>query len=214
MPAPRCRPFTVLDGMILVAATAVSIVLLKIAVGYFGAFYGPFSEPHDLTDGSDIPYLGSITGLIRCGSVPVLLPASLALLVIRLRKPRPALRRLARQPGFAACSVVALIVTIDLMCRLVTWFSWSLYSDWGSVPFARWLWHMEHRVMTFAEWYRTQPLMYIHPLLAAAVTAVWAAMAIGHNWRRERGWIDWIATTVGGLWVLDLFAYCLNYDWR
>src|SRR5687767_7658719 len=117
MLSPRCRPISIVDGMVLVAAIAFSFLLVKDSKEYNGTLFarGWFDEPHHLTDGSDIPYLGSITSIIRRGAVPLLLPASFAMFTIRLRTPRPVLRRLGRQPGFAATSAVVLVVCVGFV---------------------------------------------------------------------------------------------------
>ena len=73
-----------------------------------------------MTTKIDIPYLAALSRLIQHYAVPLLLPASLAMFFIRLRGPRPMLRRLSRQPGFASSAAVALIVSADLLGRIIT----------------------------------------------------------------------------------------------
>ena len=78
---------SIADGMIAVAAVAVGLVLVRQTL--------PINEVSP-----------AWAGLAMNGSVlaaDLLAPISFALLAIRLRPPRPPLRRLARQPGFAAC---------------------------------------------------------------------------------------------------------------
>jgi hypothetical protein len=200
MPPPRCRAFHVIDGMILVSAAALSCWLLKLSNEGNGRLFPVVIDRHSLTDESNVPYLSDLTRCIRQGAVPLLLPTSLALLTIRLRGPRPVVRRLARQPGFAASSATALIVSIDFVGRAV-----------ADTP--RFLPYNFRHIGWFFEWYQWS-LWYSHPLVGAAVAATWAVMALGGTWHTEPGWIDRSGIAVGSLWIVVLVAYCMSYDWR
>jgi hypothetical protein len=230
VPAPSCRPFTVMDGMILVMGVALSLLLLKASDEYNGPLFSWqwFDKPVPMQDESQVPYLSGFTGAVRRGAAPLLLPASFALLIVRLRSPRPALRRLGRQPGFAATSAVALVVGVDFACRVVAnipafvmharlafvpWTFGLLYSHRPVSYMKDALRYLNQGVTTFFDWYQAS-LWYIHPLLGAAVTAAWAVMALGRASRTEPGWIDRSGIALGLLWVLVLLAYCLSYDWR
>ena len=228
MPVPRCRPFTVMDGMILVAAVALTLWLVKVSDEYNGSLFsrGRFDNPHDLTDESDIPYLSALCDMVRKGAAPLLLPASFALLITRLRSPRPALRRLARQPGFAATSAVALIVSIDFAGRVVAnvpaFVIHAQTAFFGFVPrnmgprisyIHHIIIYLKQGLIWFLYWYQVS-LWNIHSMLGAAVAAVWTIMALGRTWRRESGWIDRCGIALGSVWLVVLLAYCVSYDWR
>lgn len=169
MPIRRCRPFTILDAMILVAATAVGLALARTIVG--DAIMMPRSP---MWVARPITYL--------------LLAWTLAFLPLRLRNPRPPLRRLMRQPGMVACAAVAVVVLIDAT-------SWGTY--WakagprtaGLMLERFWRGHSQHP--------------------GPAVAVAWLGLALGRRARPEPGWIDRIGRFIGVLWLLTLAC-----DWR
>jgi hypothetical protein len=125
MPPPRSRPFTVLDAMILVAATAGGIAVIRPGAQHFGqesdvvsrfeflaSYFSPSRTLHSYWEVFD-----AISWIIR-GFQPLLLAWTVAFLILRLRKPRPIGPRLARQPGFVAASAVALISLVDFLGRM------------------------------------------------------------------------------------------------
>jgi hypothetical protein len=86
------RRFTLLDSMILVAAVAIGMALelpqLDIALNYWSADY-PF------------PFIEWF--LLHSDAAPALMPLTIAAIALRLRRPRPAIRRAFRGPGMAGC---------------------------------------------------------------------------------------------------------------
>ncbi|MGO9465028.1 MAG: hypothetical protein ACLQIB_12215 [Isosphaeraceae bacterium] len=118
MHAQSTRKFTLLDAMILVAATAAGLALLRmlLAEGRFslGAiFVGRFTSR----------VLGGIEW-----AYPFLMMWTFALVILGLRPPRPPIRRLARQPGMAACSAASLILVVQLLGIIPFEVIWSLRS--------------------------------------------------------------------------------------
>lgn len=85
----RCRPFTLGDAMILVAATAIGLWAIRV---------GPYSMAINQVDGREL------LGLM----MPLLMTWTLGFLVLRLRRPRPTRRRLMRQAGLIASIAVVL----------------------------------------------------------------------------------------------------------
>src|SRR5690242_12341334 len=80
----RCRPPALLDAMVLVAATALALALVKRLDGpLWGGCPAPVAK-----------------------ELPCLLVGTATVLVLRLRRPRPSWRRLMRQPGAVACVTV------------------------------------------------------------------------------------------------------------
>ena len=98
----RCRRFSILDGMILVAATAVGLVLARTIFG-------------------DAVTLGANVINISRPITYFLLAWTLAVLTIRLRQPHPSLRRLVCQPGMAACLAVATVTAVDATAWAIYW---------------------------------------------------------------------------------------------
>ena len=164
-----CRPFSILDGMILVAAIAAGLVLAR------SIFSDALRVPHNpMWASRPISYF--------------LLPWTLAVVPIRLRSPRPSLRRLMVQPGMAACVAVSVVTAIDVA-------SWGIYWATLDSPNATdmlagyWRGHSHH--------------------LGLAVAASWLSLVFGRFWRAERGWIDRLGRLLGLLWLLTLMC-----DWR
>ena len=97
-----CRPFSILDGMVLVAATAVGIVLAR------SIFEDAVRMPS-----SPMWLARPIT--FFC------LPWTLAFVNIRLHAPRRSLHRIMVQPGMAACTAVAVVTAIDIASWVIYW---------------------------------------------------------------------------------------------
>jgi hypothetical protein len=110
----RKRRFTLLDMLILTAATAIGLAWTRAYLSDFSAVF-PSSHPQA---GSWMLLRVRIHGITTC----LLICWTLALLAIQLRRPRPRLRRLAQRPGMAACNAVALIAVYQVLHLL----SWSL----------------------------------------------------------------------------------------
>lgn len=86
----RCRPFTIADGMLLVAAVAIASAL----VGRFLPMLGRV----DLRD----PRFGLFLLLFMLPPA-FLIPLGAFQVAVRLRRPRPMRARLVHPPGFVAC---------------------------------------------------------------------------------------------------------------
>lgn len=123
---PPCRRFGLLDGMIAVAASSLVV---------FGCRW--YYNQSD----SSWPY--ELHEMAGC----CLMVASDLMLTLRLRRPRPTLRRIARQPGFVASLAIATLAlvnfTFSVNMRLalgrgfdlasLAWASWSTF-DYGPAP--------------------------------------------------------------------------------
>ena len=102
---PRCRRFSLLDGMILLAAAGVWFAYLRVIIG----FLGPAQRTMRMRDGTLRVAPISVQGwtVAVWGAFAVaLIVATLAYLAIRLRRPRPPFNELWRQPGVFVCLVV------------------------------------------------------------------------------------------------------------
>ncbi len=177
-PRPVARPFTLLDAMILVAATA--------AAGPGLRWVGRFLEPDNLPDLLyQLPARGEFGafGLVLVVlSPPVAVAWTVAAIPLRLRRPRPPWRRLGRQPGWvAACSavpgmaVLALGVGVNVL-------------GWGGSVF-----YLDDIEMS---------LFVLAPSLAGAtVLGAWMALVLGRRWRAEASWLDRLGRALGVYWL-------------
>jgi hypothetical protein len=111
-----------------------------------------------------------------------LMVLTLAYMGLRLRRRRPGLRRLMRQPGMTACCAALIALGIDQL-------TWLLYCVSRGDSARR----LQLRVWG---------LNFDH--MACAVAAVWLAMLFRRRWRPEPGWIDRTGRVIGCLWLLKL----------
>lgn len=150
--------------MILVAAAAVG------ALGY---------RVNDLTMTEKGFGRDDVAGVWAMLGGPALAALTAGLLVARLISPRPALRELFRQPGFAA-GCIALLLTARRFCEylLIDRFTWL--DDW------------------FLEMEWVGALQEV----SLGVLITWLVLALAGCLRAERGWIDRASRAVAVLWVL------------
>jgi glucan phosphoethanolaminetransferase (alkaline phosphatase superfamily) len=173
------RRFTLLDTMILVAATACGL-------GVDGALNALIRSANGL-DSMDM--LGSLFGarkypvlavLSMMMTMPVAAAWTLALVPLGLLRPRPRLRRLARQPGWmAACA-------------------FSLALAFSSVVFVG--------LVAVIGPTQSIALIDVSPLLAIifapAIGATWLSLIVGRRWRPERSWLDRSGRALGVFWIV------------
>jgi hypothetical protein len=99
------RKFNLLDVMILVAATAAGLAILRMFLAEGRFFIGA-------------PFQGRFTSYVL-GGIEVIYPFlamwTFALVILGLRQPRPRIRRLVRQPGMAACFAASFLVVVQLL---------------------------------------------------------------------------------------------------
>ena len=176
------RRFTIVDGMILVAATAVGLVGARSNV-----IEGRDSLSWDPTWWS---YGNLEAGIVSFAVViPPAAAWTAAVVILRLRSPRPRGRRLARQPGMvAACSAMgamAVVVALNAMFaglyRLVR--GASIASGNGVLG-----WCLVYSLI-------------LPSILGFVVAASWATLAVGRRWRAEPGWIDRLGRALGVFWI-------------
>jgi hypothetical protein len=125
-PAPGqvvTRKFTLFDAVVSVAAAGLALAFARPHLTYLGANLGaiPIRGPAGwvgvwsyLRTRTDVTY--SIVMFSFASLYCFLFAWTLAFLVMRLRKPRPSLNRLVKQPGIVACEVLlfGMILTICL----------------------------------------------------------------------------------------------------
>jgi hypothetical protein len=169
---PRvCRRFTVQDLMILVAATAIGLALAgSLSPGVWSFVTGSTRISDRIK--------GGIVGLQW-----MMVPGTAAVLVIRLRQPRPRPRRLARQPGMAACSAA-------------TWAA-SLTGGLGLY------WKLMSRSYDIINYSITNYYSVVDApiVIGVAVASAWLIMAMNGSWRPEPGWIDRSGRLIGIYWL-------------
>jgi hypothetical protein len=102
MDKPPIRCLTLADLIILVAASAVGVLILRTAHGgRTVSLFGPLVPPWSFQIGTEVS--------------PFLISTAAGLLISRLAQPRPPWRRLFRQPGLVACLVILADLAIGII---------------------------------------------------------------------------------------------------
>ena len=128
-----------------------------------------------------------VTLEVLIGSMPVATAAAAGLAAVRLRRPRSALRRLARQPG-AMATVAALIGAVPFALALP---AAALIAGALGRPI---------RLNQSAEAAAILGLMGA-PACGVGVATAWATLALNRRWRPEPGWIDRAGRLLGLYWL-------------
>jgi hypothetical protein len=134
----------------------------------------------------------TLEALVTCSDItvfllPVIIPWTFLLILLRMRSPRPSWRRIWRQPGMAAC--------------LVAVFAWL----WTAVALLLAM-NVEHvararRVITPADWAQKYLSDEVFMYVGLAVAAVWVVQYSSGRWRRSADWIDMMGRVMGALWI-------------
>jgi hypothetical protein len=206
-PHPR-RLFGVLDGLILLVPVAIGCAVAR-----------PYLQDSYLIPPQE--WSGRWREIIEYSEkvasrfIAVMMPG---LLVIRLRRPRPGLRRLSRQPGAVACAAAsAAMVAGGLLAGTM-----AIIEDSASGPGV-----FSNAVIFWPRLLKTtgpanpfapprpppprvtslfnQPestWMIFQSGIAPAVMAAWAALILGRRWRAEPTWIDRAGRCCGCYWIM------------
>jgi hypothetical protein len=179
------RPFGLTDAMILVVAVAAGLSVNRLN---WAGFVDRWRQPIDAHDSIET-FLALVAPQLAAGTI--------ATLVLRMRNPRPSFRRIAREPGSAACTVaLAAFVVIACWVGLIT-------AMGRSVEFS------EHLTKAGVHTYGSAAL---YPLsgrilvaygdrIAFAIAGAWLAVCLSGRWRPEPTWLDRLGRTMGWLWL-------------
>ncbi len=195
MPPPSttapARRFTLLDGMIGVAATAVALPGTR---RLWEALEGPVADlPVEIAGGVARGMIREVGAVLLILSVPAAAAWTVALIPLRMKRPRPPRRRLVRQPGLVATVAASItLATSGLVAAAVG--AMGNRAPGGNSFF----------------WLNDRPTSYlvlVPGLAGAAVLGSWLTLIVGGRWRAEPSWPDrlgrllglyWIALAVGG----------------
>jgi hypothetical protein len=143
----------------------------------------------------------TLEALVTCSDItvfllPVIIPWTFLLILLRMRSPRPSWRRIWRQPGMAAC--------------LVAVFAWL----WTAVALLLAV-NVEHvararRVITPADWAQKYLSDEVFMYVGLAVAAVWVVQYSSGRWRRSADWIDLMGRVAGALWIVIGLVWTLR----
>jgi hypothetical protein len=175
--ARKCRPFTLLDAMILVAATGGGI-----------GFWRLLNMHEDITPTlSDYlhPTLATMPFLYLTAR-PLILMGTIGFMIIRLRRPRVPWRRIMYQPG-----------TVSSIAVL------GFFSMYGVMDCAAWVatrsgLHRADPMTGLDQLFAGAP----SPAGFAVATSL-VILALSKRWRHEHGWIDALGMVFGCYWALS-----------
>jgi hypothetical protein len=184
------RPFRIVDGMVLVAATAIAFAIVRprwpaSRMG-FSTFGGHWEQWLFVWMHQVVPF-------------PALW--SFAVFVIawrdRCKGQRPTVRSAGIVACYAATAALAVASLISSAFHVI-----HFLEDHGVIP--KILSHPTHQLSPFDN----APL---EELIGAAVLGAWSALAAIRRWRAEPSWIDRLGQLLGvfwiGLFVTYLYAY-------
>jgi hypothetical protein len=177
MESESCRRFTLADGLISIAAVAAGLGIATFHADLHRRDMGNF----DAVSAVDLT-LKSIywTALLMM----------IALIPMRLRRPRPPMRRVRRQPGFIACVAVGLATAFVILDWAPSVF--GAHSDWFVAKF-----------LSIISSART-----IGPIVATA----WLVLGLSGRWQCESTWIDRLGRILGIAWIIG-YAHDLVGQW-
>lgn len=196
MRARSTRRFTLLDAMILLAATAIGVQGLRVI--WDGTTLGAMVRNRA---GRWTPreVLALAPHAVNAAA-PVVAAWSAALLALRFRRPRPSRRRLGTQPGAVACAAAVLGLTLIALDGLL---GRAVAASSEGTP---WL-----AVATGLDPWRALSMATIDFRNGAGlmVAGAWLALALGRRRRPEPSWIDRAGRAAGVYWLLMIPWYRL-----
>jgi hypothetical protein len=178
MGASTPQRFRLSDAMILVMATAVG--LMFIVQGFV---------PWEMAIPGEVSFSAIIVAAKKWhdGLSSLVAAWTVALLTLRLRRPRPRFRRLARQTGFVCTLVATAVLTIVFIAGL------ALVIRSGIHRAA----NRETLVSGCLEMWQ----FLAKEQVGCAVAGSWITLAAVGRWRPERDWIDRMGRALGAYWI-------------
>jgi hypothetical protein len=178
--APESEPTTIrrlnlIDAMIFIIALGLGLALARPAFTLIADAVS--RDPHwRFQRLAGAVSLARMLNIVLLNFLFFLLPA---VLIVRLRRPRPPLRSLIDQPGFVACALPVVIVLVTLPLAF-----WPLPgAAGGAVEFG------------------------VQALLITASPLAWVSLIATRRWNPERSWIDRLGRLLGALGMICTAAH-------
>ena len=131
-------------------------------------------------------------GPIQLGTIPPLAAWTVAFLAIRLRRPRPALRRCLREPGMVGCCAATAGILINVFYVL------ALALAYSPAP-----------AVTF--FYKGNDVRVYAMEVGFTVIGTWVGLILVRGWRPIPCWIDRLGRALSLLWVSMIGVYLATY---
>lgn len=192
------RRFYISDAIVLVAATAVGFAAARLcSESWAGLMPIPFFSRGPTRETAEA--IARVT--VR---VPLwLAPWTVALLLLRLRPPRPRRRHLWRRPGFVAGAAATFVLATGA-AAIVAVLAYRYLTTWRT---SYWVWFLPPLFMHCAFDLR------LSSLVGAAVAVGWMTLLLGGRWRAEPVWIDRLGRVLGCCWIALFLMDCLLTPW-
>ncbi len=182
-PRVRSRPFTIVDGAILLLGLALAVF---VAIWFDPLF---LEEPHLFRGfgpprswlpiwavGLDLPMKRATVD-----ATAALIPVSLAVALATFRRPIGGCRRVGGSPGLTASAVVAVAVVAEIA---IVGLDHRSHARHWEVP-AFWIALLNDFQFD----------------VSAPVGAAWAYQGVGRLWHPRDDWRDWLGRWLGGAWL-------------
>jgi magnesium-transporting ATPase (P-type) len=171
--ATRYRPFNLVDGMFLIAATAIGIAPIRFTIS--------LQRQMAIGGGRGHRHVFQSYVFAACEFLtPLLIAWSIAGLILYFRRPFSSCRELSRQPGFVACLLVVIVTLYYLITVAVP----RLLPDATDVG-ATWV--------SLARLFPRQ--------VGLAVGAGWLVIGLQRRWVRGETWADRFGCLIGWCWI-------------
>lgn len=182
------RRLTLGDLMVLVGAPTLGLAACQAVVRtmlHGQTSLGDLLRLPDVWTARDVVFRGiDLVGL----ALTVFGPWTLALPILRLRRPRPRWRRLALQPGLTACLAAIFGMALGVVVMGLT----VLTRQFMTVTLRR----------GWSDWLRLYLLDEIIGYAGLAVASAWSLQALSGRWRPTPDAIDRLGRAVGVLWIV------------
>jgi hypothetical protein len=188
---PVNRPFRLVDGMVLIAATAVAFAIFRQGLSgqvNFSTFGGSGEQWLFFWMHQVVPF-----------------PAmwSLAVFGIAVRDRSRGRRRKPREAGVVACCAAVVALTITTLIAS-TFYTLHVLEEFRAIP----------RIFSHARNSHAMPPFANAPMeeiVGAAVLGAWSAMAASGRWRARPSWIDRAGRFLGMIWIGLFLIYLYAY---
>lgn len=196
---PPRRPLTLADGMILIAASGIGLAVFQLILRTI------LGGNYRLENLATAPPGGWTTGQVIVRAVqwigptlPFVASWTCTLPILRMRPPRPSVRRCLRQPGMVACLAALIGLGWAAIGLAETLTVDRLTSDALAPTPLRWLFHFL--------------LEELFAYVGLAVAASWIVLALAGRWRPAVDWIDRFGRVLGGFWIFTGLVWaCRRY---
>jgi hypothetical protein len=184
MPALACRRFTLAEAMLLVAATAPGLVLLRIAAGL-----GLFTDDPRSEAPPSRQFIEHLSVFGGC----ILFPLALAVLVLSLRDRRPVRRDVIQGSGFVARVAVAISAILPVARFLVRVGTAPAADISNALP------------LNFNNMFGS-----LEKDACLMIVGAWLALAVTGRWQLGPSWTSRLGCVIGVCFVL-MYVYTECY---